>query len=369
MKKIYLIALIMLFAPVVTAQEPEVPLFNDSVPNLGRNAKPLDSIILTPSPLPAVRLSLGDETKSKPTESINNQSENSVKTESSSMVGMRSVPVRIDREISDATAADLAAKLQVEINRNRAEKEAQSKEKIKPDTVVQPVSETVKKDTQVAPELEGLFAKLHDVYTFDISGFMLGMTPDEISDIASDTGFRITKVERGIPMFRTSFYAQNCRDANVLRPEQVQRCIINQAVYDDVYYVSSLTMTKKKTKEYIQILFTSPATDNLSYKIYYENKGDNSLNFTRRNLAKKLRRKEAFWNLMFETYGLPDDDENLIWGNPDKAYMQATMQGANYNAYIVMEDKDLFDRDYFDAEDQAKEFNYSHPFTFSQFEG
>ncbi len=364
MKKIYLIALMMLFAPVVAAQEPEVPLFDDTTPNLGRNAKPLDSIVLTPAPLPPIRVSLNNEKKPAP---VSQSTPPAKVSDPLSTPGARTVPITIDRDVSDATAADLAARLQAEIARTRAEKESKPEqvENAGQPSVASDVVEVPPQKTAETPDLEGLFAKIHDVYTFDIAGFMLGMTPDEIADAAEEAGYRVTKVERGIPLFRTSFYEQNCRDARVYRPEQIRRCIINQALSDEVYYVSSLTLSRKATKEYVQILFTSPATDNVAYKIYYENKGDNSLNFTRRNLAKKLRRKEAFWNLMFETYGLPDDSEKLIWGDPDKAYMQAMMQGSNYNAYIVMEDKDLFDRDYFDAEDQAKDLQYRHSFTFA----
>ncbi len=367
MKKIYLIALMMLFAPVVTAQETEVPLFNDSVPNLGRNAKPLDSIVLTPSPLPELRVSLTDEKKKDEDANSTDSKASRAKTTVTSVLSSRVTPVQIDRDVSGKTAVNLAAQLQAEILKSRNATNKTTEQEVVPAPVSEPVVMNTSSEKSVSPtsELEGLFAKTHDVYAFDISGFMLGMTPDEITDVATDAGYQVTKVEHGIPLFRTSFYEQNCRDARVHRPEQIRQCIINQALSDEVYHISSLTLSRKKTKEYVQILFTSPATDNLSYKIYYENKGDNSLNFTRRNLAKKLRRKEAFWNLMFETYGLPDDDEKIIWGNPDKAYMQATMKGANYDAYIVMEDKDLFDRDYFDAEDQAKEFNYRHSFTFA----
>ncbi len=361
MRKIYLMTFMLFWAPIVSAQDVEIPLFDDTMPNLGRNAKPLDSIIVTPAPLPEIRVSLDNTTPPQPAVAA-------PENKPSAPTTGRITPISINRDISQVKSGDLAKQLQAEIEKTRleaAQKKAEDPQKSTADVkpAITPAASAPK--SAPAPDLEDLFAKTHDVHQFDISGFMLGMTPDEVIENAEEVGYRVTQVKKGIPLFRTSFYEQNCRDANVHRPELIRQCIVNQARSDEVHYISSITLARKATKEYMQILFTSLATDNVAYKIFYENKGDASLNFTRRNLAKKLRRKEAFWNLMFETYGLPDDSEKLIWGDLQSAYMQAAMQGANYNAYIVMEDKDLFDTDYFDAEDQSKELNYRHSFTFA----
>jgi hypothetical protein len=128
-----------------------------------------------------------------------------------------------------------------------------------------------------------------------------------------------------------------------------------------------MTFKKASTKEYIRVLFSSYATDNQAFKIYYESEGDNSLTMTQRNLAKQLRRKDMFWRMMFETYGLPDDSELIVWGDPDKAYMQAVMTGSSYNAYIVLEDKEIQDTDYFAAEDEKDSLEYRQQFTFAPY--
>lgn len=361
MKKLYLVAFCLFFSATTVAQDIEIPLFDDTKPNLGRDAKPLDSIVLTPSQLPAVRIPLDNTPEAEQPRTVS-QSRPLPERKQGLKTPLRQTPIQVEPlKINADKNEEMAQALQEQINKTSAQKAKPTpKKEIRQEP---PVSSENK--TMTPKSLENLFGKTHDVRTFDIGGFALGMTPDEVSETAQDMGYRITKIERGIPLFRTSFYEQNCRDAKIHRPNEIKTCIINQALNDEVYYVSSMTLQKKATREYIQILFSSNATDNLSYKIFYENKGDNSLNFTRKNLAKKLRRKEAFWNLMFETYGLPDDSEKLIWGEPQKAYMQATMQGSNYNAYIVMEDKEIQDKDYFDAEDQSKDLVYKHPFTFA----
>ena len=191
------------------------------------------------------------------------------------------------------------------------------------------------------------------------------MTPDEVAEVARENGYIVTKIEHGIPLHRTSFYEHNCRNAQVHRVAELQDCIIEQARNDEVYHISAITLAKPATAEYIQILFSTHATDNVAYKIYYENKGDNSLNFTRKNLAKKVRRRDAFWNMVFETYGYPDDREQITWGDPQKAYMMARMQGSNYNAYLILEDKEIPDGDYKDADERKSDLRYSNTFTFS----
>ena len=181
---------------------------------------------------------------------------------------------------------------------------------------------------------------------------------------ARERGYEVTKTEYGIPSHLTAFYKERCNPR--ARDIEKQNCLIEQAKADEVYYISSITMKRPQTAEYMQVLFSTPATDNVSYKIYYENKGDNSLNYTRQNVEKKMRRRDAFWNMMYETYGQPDDAENMIWGNPQEAYMQAMMQGSAYNAYIVLENKAISDEDYVAATEQAKELRYKHSFTFGE---
>ena len=218
-----------------------------------------------------------------------------------------------------------------------------------------------------AADIENLFGKTHNVHEFELSGLMLGMYPEEVAEVMAEMGFKRTQVKYAIPMFRSAFYEQNCRDRRVHPLNEMRLCIERQADRDDVKYVSSMTFKKASTKEYVRVLFSSYATDNQAFKIYYESEGDNSLTMTQRNLAKQLRRKEMFWRMMFETYGLPDDSELIVWGDPDKAYMQAVMTGSSYNAYIVLEDKEIQDTDYFAAEDEKDSLEYRQQFTFAPY--
>lgn len=353
MKKMLLTFTLMLFAnmSIALAQEVEIPVFDDPVPNLpniGRNAQPLDSLVLTPKPLPEVEVPLNPEKKDE--QPAPKPEPQPVQKNEPAPVIKRDEPISITKDMG-------VVKIEKKDEKPTMELPVQEKPAVLPPAPTPPVVQT--------PEaLEGLFAPLHDVRGFEFSGLTLGMTPDEVADAMRDMGYKRTKIQYGIPMFRTGFYEQRCRDKKVLKPADIRACIEKQADLDDVKYISSMTFAKKKTKEYIRVLFSTAATDNVAYKIYYENEGDNSLTLTRKNLAKQLRRKEMFWNMMFETYGLPDDPELLVWGDTQKAYMQAIMVGASYNAYVVLEDKEIQDTDYFAAEDESKELTYKPQFTF-----
>ncbi len=361
MKK-YIAMLSMLCVVPAFAEDIAVPLFDDEVPNLGRQVKPQDNIVLTPSQLPDVRVDLDNTVRSP----AKKQTEKTVKPEQA--VKSAGKPISLGNRFSEEKSAEMSQQLNTEIQRyqeskareemKKAEEEAKKNAKIKEAEQEQQV-ETIQSDV-----LEDLFGQMKDVRSFDVSGIELGMTPDEVVEEAKDRGYEVTKVEHNIPLHLTTFYKERCNPR--ARAIEKQNCIIEQAMADEVYYVSSITMARPQTAEYMQVLFSSHATDNEAYKIYYENKGDNSLNYTRKNLAKKVRRRDAFWNLMYETYGQPDDKDNMIWGNPQEAYMQAMMQGSAYNAYIVLEDKSITDEDYIAANEQAEELRYKHSFTFSE---
>lgn len=395
MKKMSLVLSLTLLITPALAQDVSIPLFDDDAPKIGRNAEPLDSLVLTPSPLPAISVNLNtdkkvsesDKATEKKTSAPSTGGVQKEKTSDFKIDPPRTDPIFMSRE--KKSSGDLIADLQKELAEAQGSSSI-SADSYKPITPKLPdekqetapavadiksvpsktatpsvVQQQTKTVLQTPSSLEGLFGQTHDVRGFEISGMTLGMTPEEVDEIADIEGYQLVRAQHGISLFKTSYYEHLCKNAKVYVLDRLRECIRSHARSENQEYISSMTFKKPETKEYIQILFTSPATDNVSYKIYYENEGDNSLTLTQKNLAKQLRRKEAFWRQMFETYGLPDDSELIIWGDPQKSYMQATMQGTAYNAYIVLEDKEIQDEDYFAQEEESKELTYKTPFSFS----
>lgn len=357
MKNIVFALFVLMLSATVSAQEVDIPLFDEfepSVPNIGRNAPPLEKLIVTPEPLPRVEIDLGT-TKLAPAKAEAPKNTQPAKKPAASSASKRTQPISLSKE----TADDERLSQQLKEELARAKREEEEKRRREAEASARRANQQM--SSQIA---ENLFGKTHDVFLFDVSGMALGLTPDEIRAAADENGYQVTAVEEGIPLFRTSYYENRCRTAGVVMPEAVKRCILEAAESDGMRYISSMSFIKPAAGEKMQVLFSTPATDNVSYKIFYENEGDNSLNFTRRNLAKKKLRKDAFWQQMFDVYGLPDDSEKLIWGDPQKAYMKASMQGSAYNAYIVLEDKEIQDQDYFEAETDSKELHHRQSFTF-----
>lgn len=393
MKKILFCLLILAGTHTVFAQE-NIPVFDDATPNLpniGRSAEPLDKLVLTPNPLPSIEINLSNnKTKTEKTPQI-------IKTEPKTEIPVqsfeRTTPVSFKKgtgimQLKRVEATDKNNTSTSEETSETVSESAENTESTQTSQTTQTyntsssvtstrsISQTSEQNTgyaaskpmlQSAADIENLFGKTHNVHEFELSGLMLGMYPEEVAEIMSEMGFKRTQVKYAIPMFRSAFYEQNCRDRRVHPLNEMRLCIERQADRDDVKYVSSMTFKKASTKEYIRVLFSSYATDNQAFKIYYESEGDNSLTMTQRNLAKQLRRKDMFWRMMFETYGLPDDSELIVWGDPDKAYMQAVMTGSSYNAYIVLEDKEIQDTDYFAAEDEKESLEYRQQFTFAPY--
>ena len=389
MKKILCCLLILAGTHSGFAQE-NIPVFDDdtpNVPNIGRTAEPLDKLVLTPNPLPAIEINLsnGDAKKRKVTKA-SQPVQTTNDTETVAQDFERTTPVSFKKGSGimqlkriNETEANNETTSETVSNSDESTKSTQTTQTYNASssaTSTRTISKTSEQNMgyaaskpmlQSAADIENLFGKTHNVHEFELSGLMLGMYPDEVAEIMSEMGFKRTQVKYAIPMFRSAFYEQNCRDRRVHPLNEMRLCIERQADRDDVKYVSSMTFKKASTKEYIRVLFSSYATDNQAFKIYYESEGDNSLTMTQRNLAKQLRRKEMFWRMMFETYGLPDDSELIVWGDPDKAYMQAVMTGSSYNAYIVLEDKEIQDTDYFAAEDEKESLEYNQQFTFAPY--
>ena len=346
-KKIYVLAICLGLASTLQAQE--VPLFGDSTPNLGRSAKPQNTLHLTPTELPDVSVSL-DNTPSKRSAVV------TLKPQQTAEPKARE-PLKIPggNRFSEAQSDALSKQLDQSLDQSRQVVQQPQEPPKMPSVVEDPMPES----------LQDLFGKTHDVHAFDISGMALGMTPEEILEVAKERGYTVTRTDYDIPLYRTSFYAERCRAGGHRRPEVIQSCIVDLARADEVHYLSSLTLARPESAEYMQVLFSTNATGNQAYKIFYENKGDNSLNFTRRNLAKKARRRDAFWNMVYETYGYPDDKEQFLWGDPQRAYMKAAMQGSSYNAYLMLEDKEITDGDYAEAADVKTELPFRQSFTFA----
>ncbi len=205
----------------------------------------------------------------------------------------------------------------------------------------------------LAEKLKANSLSRHDVSKFSLVGLRFGDDSETVYEQLYELGYALQKVEKSIPLFRTTVYDEKCRQNGLVIVDDIRKCILSYAEDDEAHYVFRETYTRALSRETVQVYYTSPDTGNVVYKIIYQNRGDHSLNSSRKNLAKKMQRQKDFWDLMFDTYGLPDDNNKILWGDGETKYMQANMRGSAYDAYVVMEDRLIQDKDF---EAAQKEF-------------
>ncbi len=318
------------------AVEESVPVRKVGQPRLGRDAKPLDSLVIVPLPNnEEVSIQLNDKKTPGPTPVIRRPARKAD-------VITRSNPVSMT-EAGDLSDAYLEALLSGTIRENPA--------------------------ARVPGGRYTAFGERYDARAFSIAGLMLGMTAEEIIDVADENGYALKITKYGIPAQFQSYYEAKCRATPMYITSEIKECVTNMAKDVNMYHPTMLEFVKPANRESITVWLSSYATDNAAYKIQYVAKGDNSLNFSRANVAKKNARKDHFWRQVFQTYGMPDDGENLIWGDWYTAYLHAKMTGSAYDAYLVLEDRTVPGDDNIAMINEAGEIPNPSPFTFSEDEG
>ncbi len=288
--------MVLLFSAPVWAQDLDISLFDDT-PNIGQNANPLDSLRITPPPAPDIRIRLDNSIPISP------------------------IPT--------------------------------PPEPVSPPTPSIPIDLPGTESATDVPVSSATSRPLKDASIFDVNSFDLGDTSSVVFQKAKKLGYKVLGTQENIPLFYATEYDHRCRQAGVLSPEAISKCIQDYACQEQTRYIAEAKL--QRNNEYLTLYFTSHANHNELYKIVYVNKGDNSLNFTQINKMKKKQRQTEFWNAVFDKYGYPDDEKNYIWGNPRKAYMKAYMDGSAYDAYIVLENVSLSNEDYFSAADIEEE--------------
>ncbi len=344
MKKFVFILNLLLLSSTVSAQE-MIPLFDEtptsvkktntvqsepkeekktsdniSRPRLGRDAQPLTTLTIEPLPNTSFNIDISaDKKKTEKTKKEDTQQvvENSI---AESELIKRNNPLNMTES---ANTKKLSIQNQVQSGLNR-----------------------------------------HDVSKFKIVGIGFGDDTETVYDELTELGYMLSRVEKSIPLYRTTYYNDVCRNKKQLKiASDVKKCIYSYAEQDEMHYVFRETYTRPESRETVQVSYSSPDTNNVVFKVVYANKGDNSLNSSRINLAKKFKRRDDFWNLVFDAYGLPDENDKLLWGDENTYYMRAFMHGSAYDAYVMMEDMIIQDKDYENAQNDFKTLRKDTAFT------
>ena len=154
-------------------------------------------------------------------------------------------------------------------------------------------------------------ADVASVGAFDIAGIMLGMPFEDVQTLFFKShGLYAPREKNGIIYTIHNDWKHNldyeCREQGIVVPAELENCINSLARNRGLMYASEVHLVRENTGETITVYFTSNATDNLVWRVVYNNdvnevEGD-AEKFTKQRENKIL----AFWQSVLDKYGSPN---------------------------------------------------------------
>ena len=184
-----------------------------------------------------------------------------------------------------------------------------------------------------------------NIYNFDIDEFALGETPQSVQEIAQMAKLSVDRIDYAIQPFLENMLTMRCKQQGFYTQADVKQCMRQEADRIDAYYISTIVLKRPQTKETYTINFTSFLTGNQAYRVQYVEQGDHSLGSSVKDTAAKAARKKAFWDKIYETYGVPSNTADKVWGVPERLYMKASIPETRLDATLLLEDKALEQQD------------------------
>lgn len=186
-----------------------------------------------------------------------------------------------------------------------------------------------------------------NVLKFDIAGIRLKMTPEEVMERALSAGFSVKFQDRKIPTLNEWKYHRLCMQQMLFKYDIRKRCVQEIAQYNNSEYVSRLVFENKDRRETLTVEFASRFAENQAYRIRYVSKGDHSLGTTDEAHYFKTKRRQEFLKLLITKYGVPDDEQALLWGvSGVSATLQADLSDSFLDASLVLEDLSIENKDF-----------------------
>ncbi|MDW2994566.1 MAG: hypothetical protein R8N24_00865 [Alphaproteobacteria bacterium] len=197
-------------------------------------------------------------------------------------------------------------------------------------------------------------ADIANVSGFDIADIMLGMTFDDAYSRVVDFGnlYSLREKDAVVYTIQSDWKANldyECRQQGIIIPADIDKCIKTLAQNRGVLYASELHLVRENTGETIDVYFTSNATDNVVWRVVYNNDA-NVQDGAGEKFAKQRENKILyFWQNVLEKYGAPNSGSDK-WISSTNSY--DPMMIAYYGAL------DLVDNGR-NAADHAKNIQYA----------
>lgn len=211
------------------------------------------------------------------------------------------------------------------------------------------IVDSVDADITTEPVTLDLDSGVANVGSFDIAGIMLGMPFEDVQTLFFKTKGLYTPREKNSIIYTIhpdwkSNLDYECRNLGIFIPAELEKCINSLAKNRGLLYASELHMLRENTGETVDVYFTSNATDNVVWRVVYNN-DVNEQEGAHENFVKQRENKIlAFWQSVLEKYGAPNSGGDK-WISSTNSY--DPMMTAYYGAL------DLIDNGR-NASDQAK---------------
>lgn len=176
------------------------------------------------------------------------------------------------------------------------------------------------------------------VANFDIAGIMLGMPFEDVVTLFADGGLYAPRPNNAIvytiaPEWRYNLDYE-CQQQKIFVPDQLEQCIRTLAKNRGLMYASEYHLVRPSTGETIDVYFTSNETNNLVWKIEYNNDVDELVGDSEKYESQRENKILAFWSGILDKYGAPNSGTDT-WLTSNNAY--DPMMTAYYGALELVD--------------------------------
>ena len=208
-------------------------------------------------------------------------------------------------------------------------------------------------------------AKPITVNNFDIAGIMLGMSFDDVETLFFKTkGLYSPREKDSIIYSIQKDWKYNldyeCRQQGIYAPADLDQCIKTLARDRGLLYAAELHLLRENTGETIVVYFTSNASDNVVWRVRYNN-DVNEIEGDHEKFADQREKKIlAFWQAVLDKYGAPNSGTDK-WISTTNAYDPVMTA---YYGSLDLVDNGLYASDMAKNVQQARENFQSKPYAF-----
>ena len=176
------------------------------------------------------------------------------------------------------------------------------------------------------------------VANFDIAGIMLGMPFEDVVTLFADGGLYAPRTTNAIvytiaPEWRYNLDYE-CQQQKIFVPDQLEQCIRTLAKNRGLMYASEYHLVRPSTGETIDVYFTSNETNNLVWKIEYNNDVDELVGNAEKYESQRENKILSFWSGVLEKYGAPNSGSDK-WLTSNNSY--DPMMTAYYGALELVD--------------------------------